>query len=113
MKNMLRVRIVLLTLFVCVLNTIDSIFSWYWLENGMADEANIFMRELYNINPYLFLLYKAIIINMLIMFIGVYYDKAKSAKIGIIVCLLAYSFVIFCHIYGVYLNFYLNTGYYV
>jgi hypothetical protein len=110
---MLRVRIVLLTLFVCVLNTVDSIFSWYWLENGMAGEANVFMRELYSVNPYLFLSYKVIIINMLIMFIGVYYDKVKYAKIGIIVCLLAYSFVIFCHIYGVYLNFYLNTEYYV
>jgi hypothetical protein len=79
----------------------------------MAGEANVFMRELYSVNPYLFLSYKVIIINMLIMFIGVYYDKVKSAKIGIIVCLLAYSFVIFCHIYGVYLNFYLNTEYYV
>jgi hypothetical protein len=111
-KNMLRVRIVLLTLFVCVLNTVDSIFSLHWLENGIAEEMNVLMAILYNISPYLFLLCKLVIVNIFIMFVGTHYDKFKLARFGIFLCLILYSFVIFYHIYGVYLNYYLNTEYY-
>ena len=44
-----------------MLNLVDALLTLIWIDNGVADEGNVFMRLLVDIDPMLFLFVKVVV----------------------------------------------------
>lgn len=80
-----------------VLNLLDAVFTLFWVEAGLAQEANAFMRELVNRHAVLFVTVKTALVAL-----GSYLLWQRRhrpvAVVGIFAVFLAYYAVLLYHL---------------
>lgn len=84
-----------------ILNVIDLICSTYWCYLfGINAELNPLGKILlqHNLAPFI----KVMVVGILIMFLSYNYDN-KYAKIGIVICMIAYIIICLMHL-GIFLS---------
>lgn len=82
---------------VIVLNLIDAIFTLFWVHAGLAEEANILLKDLINNNPVVFVIVKITLVS-LGTFLLWRHRKRSLAVIGIFSVFLIYYFVLLYHL---------------
>lgn len=89
-----------------VLNLIDSIFTLFWVNSGVAEEANIFLKDLVEENALLFIIVKIALVSMGSLLLW-RFKWRFLALAGLILVFTTYSFVFIYHLHI--LNLYLIT----
>ncbi|MGD7046036.1 DUF5658 family protein [Jeotgalibacillus proteolyticus] len=86
------------TYYLSILNLLDGVITHIGLSYSFIEEANPFMRMVYDMHPFLFLTIKLVLSLALILFIS--YDRILQKpwfKIGISAAALLYTGVFFLH----------------
>ena len=83
--------------FILVLNVLDAVFTLYWINAGLAEEANVLLRYLVEHYPSLF-----IIVKFSLVLAGSYilwrFRHNKYAVIGIFLAFIVYYALLIYHI---------------
>jgi hypothetical protein len=94
----------ILIVFLWLLNFLDAVFTWYWLNNG-EEELNLIMKILFDVHPILFFVCKVGFVTIFLIMLKRWSKEYFLARVGIVLCSVVYSFVILWHFCGVYLCF--------
>ena len=91
----------ILIVFLWLLNFLDAVFTWYWLNNG-EEELNWIMRILFDVHPILFFVCKVGFVTIFLIMLKRWLKEHFLARVGIVLCFVIYSFVILWHCCGAY-----------
>lgn len=81
-------------LILCTLNVLDTAMTLKLIGMGVAKEANPLMRLALESSPYVFVVLKVGVANVLALFLGHLARKSKVAYFGLIWCIAAYSLLV-------------------
>jgi len=81
---------------VIVLNLLDSIFTLIWINTGPATEANVFLKNLTDHNPVVFMLVKISLVSLGLILLW-RYRRHPVAVAGLLLAFATYSIILLFH----------------
>jgi hypothetical protein len=82
---------------IIVLNILDALFTLFWVGAGFAEEANVFLRDLVNHRPIVFVLVKAALVSLGSLLLW-WRRRHPLAVVGLFTVFLAYYFILLYHL---------------
>jgi hypothetical protein len=82
---------------VIILNLIDAVFTLFWVNAGLAEEANILLRHLVNDYPVVFVAVKLALVSLGTLLLWRHRNR-KFAVIGIFMVFIIYYYVLLYHL---------------
>lgn len=83
------------------LNTADCLFTQFYVDHGLAKEANPVMAALMRLNPVAFVLFKLMFVNAAILFMWVYLRKwDQKITYWLTLVLSVYVYLVTTHVVG-------------
>ncbi len=83
---------------VLVLNLLDSVLTLIWVNTGIAEEANIFLRDLVNNSPVTFMFVKISLVSLGSLLLW-RFRRHPFAVAGLFLVFIAYSAIFVYHLH--------------